>query len=119
VTSIVWFRDDLRLADHPALRAALERGGPVVLLYLLDEISPGIRPLGGATRWWLHHSLAAHAAEIARLGGTLVLRHGAAEEVLPRSGCAAQVPTAGRRRRGGELRREPAARALGDRDGDG
>ena len=84
MTSIVWFRDDLRLADHPALRAALERGGPVVLLYLLDEISPGIRPLGGATRWWLHHSLAAHAAEIARLGGTLVLRHGAAEEVLPR-----------------------------------
>jgi deoxyribodipyrimidine photo-lyase len=82
--SIVWFRDDLRLADHPALHAALERGGPVVLLYLLDEQSPGIRPLGGATRWWLHHSLTAHAAEIERLGGRLVLRRGAAEREVPR-----------------------------------
>jgi deoxyribodipyrimidine photo-lyase len=82
--SIVWFRDDLRLSDHPALAAALERDGPVVLLYLLDEQSPGIRPLGGATRWWLHHSLTAHTAEIERLGGRLVLRRGAAEEELPK-----------------------------------
>jgi deoxyribodipyrimidine photo-lyase len=81
---IVWFRDDLRLADHPALRAALERGGPIVPLYLLDEQSPGIRPLGGATRWWLHHSLTAHAAAVSRLGAQLVLRRGAAEEELPR-----------------------------------
>jgi deoxyribodipyrimidine photo-lyase len=84
VTSIVWFRDDLRLADHPALTAALDRGGAVVLLYLFDEQSPGVRPLGGATRWWLHHSLTAHAAEIERLGGRLVLRRGAAEEELPK-----------------------------------
>lgn len=82
--SIVWFRDDLRLADHPALHAGLDRGGPVVLLYLFDEQSPGIRPLGGATRWWLHNSLTAHAAEVARRGGQLVLRRGAAEEELPR-----------------------------------
>ncbi len=81
--SIVWFRDDLRLADHPALRAALDRGAPVVLLYLLDETSPGIRPLGGATRWWLHHSLAALDHDIRALGGRLVLRRGAAEQVLP------------------------------------
>ena len=83
MTSIVWFRDDLRLGDHPALRAALDRGGPIVLLYLFDQESPGIRPLGGATRWWLHHSLAAHAAEIAKRGGRLVLRRGAADDVLP------------------------------------
>ncbi len=82
--SIVWFRDDLRLADHPALTAAIERGGPVVLLYLLDEVSPGIRPLGGATRWWLHHSLAAHSAAVEQLGGRLVLRRGAAEAELPK-----------------------------------
>jgi deoxyribodipyrimidine photo-lyase len=82
--SIVWFRDDLRLADHPPLAAALDRGGAVVLLYLLDEQSPGIRPLGGATRWWLHHSLTAHATEIERLGGRLVLRRGAAEVEVPK-----------------------------------
>ena len=82
--SIVWFRDDLRLADHPALSAACARRGPVVPLYLLDEESPGIRPLGGATRWWLHHSLTAHADEIAARGGHLVLRRGAAEHEIPR-----------------------------------
>jgi deoxyribodipyrimidine photo-lyase len=81
--SIVWFRDDLRLGDHPALRAALDRDAPVVLLYLFDQESPGIRPLGGATRWWLHHSLAALAADVEARGGQLVLRRGAAEEVLP------------------------------------
>lgn len=76
--TIVWLRDDLRLADNPALTAAAERGGPVVLVYVLDEVSPGIRPLGGAGRWWLHHSLAALGAE-----APLVLRRGAAEEVIP------------------------------------
>ena len=45
--SIVWFRDDLRLADNPALRAAIDRGEPIIGLYVLDEESPGIRPLGG------------------------------------------------------------------------
>ena len=74
--SIVWLRDDLRLADNPALTAAAERGEPIVLVYLLDEVSPGIRPLGAASRWWLHHSLAA-------LGEQLVLRRGAAEDVIP------------------------------------
>ena len=42
--SIVWFRDDLRLADNPALRAAIDRGEPIIGLYVLDEESDGIRP---------------------------------------------------------------------------
>lgn len=81
--AIVWLRDDLRLGDNPALRAALDRGGPMLLLYLFDQDSPGIRPLGGATRWWLHHSLTALAADVRERGGRLVLRRGAAEDVLP------------------------------------
>jgi len=81
--AIVWLRDDLRLGDHPALAAALERGGPVILLHVLDDESPEVRPLGGATRWWLHHSLAALASDVAERGGRLVLRRGRAEEVLP------------------------------------
>jgi len=80
--SIVWFRDDLRVADHPALHAATERGEPVVCVYVLDEESPGIRPLGGAAKWWLHGSLAALAADLERLGARLVLRRGAAERVI-------------------------------------
>ena len=57
--SIVWLRNDLRLADNPALVAATERGEPLLVVYIHDEVSPGIRPLGSATRWWLHHSLQA------------------------------------------------------------
>ncbi len=82
--SLVWFRDDLRLADNPALRAAVDRGGPVVAVFVLDEESPGFRPLGGAARWWLHHSLAALADGLREKGTALILRRGAAAEVIPR-----------------------------------
>lgn len=81
--TIVWFRDDLRLADHPALRAGIDRGAPLVLVYLLDDDSDEVRPLGGASRWWLHGSLRELGDEIRARGGRLVLRRGAAETVLP------------------------------------
>lgn len=80
--AIVWFRDDLRVADHPALLAAVEHGGPVLPVVVLDEVSPEVRPLGGAAKWWLHHSLAALRAELADRGAELVLRRGAADAVL-------------------------------------
>jgi deoxyribodipyrimidine photo-lyase len=82
--TLVWLRDDLRLADNPALAAAAETGAPIVVAYLLDEESDGIRPLGSASKWWLHHSLASLAASIAALGGSLVLRRGAAATEIPR-----------------------------------
>lgn len=81
--SIVWFRDDLRLADNPALRAALDRDETVIGLYILDEDTPGMRPLGGAARWWLHHSLTSLGEDLAEKGARLVLRRGAASDVLP------------------------------------
>jgi deoxyribodipyrimidine photo-lyase len=80
--SIVWFRDDLRLADNPALRAAIDRGEPVIALYVLDEESPGVRPLGAAARWWLHHSLVSLGERLRERGATLVLRRGPAERVV-------------------------------------
>jgi deoxyribodipyrimidine photo-lyase len=81
--AIVWLRDDLRVADNPALRHAVDRGGPVAVLFLLDEASPEIRPLGAASRWWLHGSLTALAAHLASRGARLTLRRGPAEEVIP------------------------------------
>lgn len=54
---IVWFRQDLRLADNPALTAALETGQPVIPIYILDDVNAGPWKLGGASRVWLHHSL--------------------------------------------------------------
>ena len=83
MTSLVWLRDDLRLADNPALRAAVDRDEPVVVLYVLDEESAGVRPLGGAARWWLHHSLAELAERLSERGGSLVLRRGPAGDVVP------------------------------------
>ncbi|MCR2827201.1 deoxyribodipyrimidine photo-lyase, partial [Microbacterium sp. zg.Y909] len=80
--SIVWFRDDLRLADNPALRAAIDRAEPVIGLYVLDEQSPGFRPLGGAAKWWLHHSLTSLGERLRERGGALVLRRGAAAGVV-------------------------------------
>lgn len=80
--SLVWLRDDLRVADNPALAAAVERGEPVIAVFILDEVSPGIRPLGRATKWWLHHSLSAMRDKIERLGGNLILRQGSAPDIL-------------------------------------
>ena len=84
---IVWFRDDLRLSDHPALHAAAETGKPVICLYVLDEVSealraPASRPLGGAARWWLAQSLRALQERLAALGASLVLRKGPAARII-------------------------------------
>ena len=80
--SLVWLRDDLRLDDNPALAAAADRHAPLLIVYLL-EADDRLRPLGGATRWWLHHSLAALSADLAALGQRLLLRSGAGGKVLP------------------------------------
>lgn len=81
--SLVWLRDDLRLADNPAVDAALKSGGAVELLYVLDEDSKGIRPLGGAARWWLGRSLAALQGDVESRGGRLILRRGPATDIVP------------------------------------
>lgn len=78
----MWFRRDLRLDDNPALNAATEvSGGRVICLYVLEDLDDG-RPIGGATKWWLDKSLRSLAAHIKEIGGTLILRSGAALKVL-------------------------------------
>src|SRR5260370_1355167 len=81
-SSIAWFRNDLRLADNPALIAGLGAGRAVVPLYVLDEETEGVRPPGAASRWWLHHSLHALDASLRALGSRLILRRGPAERAL-------------------------------------
>ncbi|MBV9969923.1 MAG: deoxyribodipyrimidine photo-lyase [Xanthobacteraceae bacterium] len=79
---IVWFRDDLRLGDHPALAAAVASPRPIICTYVLDDASPGLRRLGGAARWWLAGSLRALADALRGRGSDLVLRRGAAADVI-------------------------------------
>jgi deoxyribodipyrimidine photo-lyase len=57
VPVIVWFRQDLRLRDNPALLAAHESGQPIIPLYILDDVNSGEWSMGAASRWWLHQSL--------------------------------------------------------------
>ncbi|MEQ4518416.1 deoxyribodipyrimidine photo-lyase [Pseudarthrobacter sp. B907] len=81
-STLVWLRDDLRLDDNPALVEAATAGDPLTVVYVLDEESPGVRPLGGAVKWWLHHSLEALAADVEAAGSRLLLRRGPADRVV-------------------------------------
>ena len=74
--TILWFRLDLRLADNAALAAALARGGAVIPVYILDDKDEGRWRPGGASRWWLRHSLAALDAALRQRGSQLILRRG-------------------------------------------
>ncbi|MEF9982734.1 MAG: deoxyribodipyrimidine photo-lyase, partial [Glutamicibacter sp.] len=80
-TQLVWFRDDLRTSDHPALDAALS-SGPVIAVYVLDQESAGIRPLGGAAKWWLHQALEDLRRSLGQLEIPLILRQGPAAGII-------------------------------------
>ncbi len=89
---VIWFRNDLRLADQAAVRAAAA-AGPVVALFVLDDHRPAVArapepwrqgwTMGAAQRWWLHHALASLDADLRKRGGGLVLRRGRSSEIVP------------------------------------
>jgi deoxyribodipyrimidine photo-lyase len=81
-TALVWFRRDLRLADNAALKAAVESFDRVIALYIHAPEEDAPWQPGGATRWWLHHSLAALAADLGRLGSGLLLVTGPTQATL-------------------------------------
>ncbi|MEL6946368.1 MAG: deoxyribodipyrimidine photo-lyase [Pseudomonadota bacterium] len=80
--AIMWFRQDLRLHDNPALVSAVETGKPLLCIYILDEVSPDVRPMGSAQKWWLHHSLMSLMKYLNQLGSELILFRGPAVEVV-------------------------------------
>jgi deoxyribodipyrimidine photo-lyase len=116
--AILWFRNDLRLADHAALHAAIETGRPVLPVFVLDDAAPGPWRLGGASRWWLHHSLEALGKALTGLGAPLVLRRGDSVAVLSdlvsETG-AADVFTGGLAEPRARRVDQAVAEALGDR----
>ena len=77
---IVWLRRDLRLADNPALHRAAESGKPVIALYIYEtDLS---RKAGGASDWWLHHSLTSLQTDLSKAGLALHIRKGNASEEI-------------------------------------
>jgi deoxyribodipyrimidine photo-lyase len=81
-SALVWFRNDLRVSDNPALAAAVASGLPVHCLYILEN-GDRLRPRGGASLWRLDRALAALESELAARGATLRLFKGAAGALLP------------------------------------
>jgi deoxyribodipyrimidine photo-lyase len=86
--TLVWFRLDLRVADNPALMAAISRG-EIVPVFIWAPEEEGAWPPGAASRWWLHHSLKALAKDL----GGLVIRRGpslaALRQVVKETGATA------------------------------
>jgi deoxyribodipyrimidine photo-lyase len=82
--TLLWFRQDLRLTDNPALAAAVERGAPIIPVYIWAPEEEGSWAPGAASKWWLHHSLAALSAELEKRGSRLLVRRGPTEETLLR-----------------------------------
>ncbi|HKY82255.1 MAG TPA: deoxyribodipyrimidine photo-lyase [Sphingobium sp.] len=82
---ILWFRQDLRLSDQAALTAALAEG-PLIPAYILDDAAPRQWKIGGAQRWWVHHSLKSLDDSLRDKGSRLILRRGDCAEELARLG---------------------------------
>lgn len=80
--TIVWFRQDLRLRDNPALHAAAARDAPLIPVYIWSPEEEGEWAPGAASRWWLHHSLSALDKSLRERGSQLILARGSALEVL-------------------------------------
>ena len=76
---ILWFRRDLRLADHPMLTAAVATGRPLIAVFILD---PETEALGAAAKWRLGLSLQHFAGRLSGLGSTLIFRRGPAMAVI-------------------------------------
>lgn len=80
--TLVWFRNDLRLADNPALASVVVRHGPVIPVFVWDPAAEGNWKPGAASQWWLHQSLASLDFHLRRLDSRLVIRCGETRDVL-------------------------------------
>ena len=77
---IVWFRQDLRLDDNPALEAAIATRKAIIPVFIDDD--KGQRPAGLMARWWRDRSLTKLDAELQNRGSRLIYKTGDSAEQL-------------------------------------
>ena len=82
MSTIVWFRRDLRLHEHPALRAALDAHNQVVPVFCLDDRLLHGRHASGPRTQFLLECLADLDGSLRRRGSGLIVRHGPPEREL-------------------------------------
>ncbi|CAN1566957.1 PhrB Deoxyribodipyrimidine photolyase [Fimbriimonadaceae bacterium] len=85
--NVVWFRNDLRVQDHPALSAAMSAPGVTVGLYVMNEhwnalTSEGHPKIGDIRKRFILESLEDLRAQLKKLGIPLVIRHGSVTEAM-------------------------------------
>ncbi|TAN02160.1 MAG: deoxyribodipyrimidine photo-lyase [Rhizobiaceae bacterium] len=73
----------MRLSDNPALQAAAQSGCPILCIFVHDEKSEGLRPLGAAARWWHHGSLKSLDEALQSQGGRISIYNGSAVSLVP------------------------------------
>lgn len=103
---LVWFRQDLRLRDNPALHDALRSGAPILPVYIVDTDAEREWPPGAASRGWLYHSLSSLDESLRKRGSRLLFEKGNARDILLRL-----AHETGARAVYWNRRYEPAARA--------
>ena len=80
--ALVWFRQDLRLADNPAWFEACRSCQQVIPVFIDDPSPQTPSQLGAASRVWLEQSLASLAKHLQAKSSHLILRQGQALTVL-------------------------------------
>jgi len=83
-TVLVWFRQDLRLADNPAWKRAVESGHAVIPVFIHSPEEAGHWANGAASRWWLHQALSDLEQQLEGQGSRLVIRSGESGSELDR-----------------------------------
>ena len=82
MTTIVWYRSDLRITDNPALSYAAKNAHTIIPVYIYSPDDEAPWAPGGASRVWLHHSLNSLDTSLQAKGSRLIIRRGAAGPVL-------------------------------------
>jgi deoxyribodipyrimidine photo-lyase len=73
---VYWLRQDLRLQDNPALTYAVKEGFEIIPIYIYSPHEEEGWGFGGASKWWLHHSLLSLGKDLKEMGARLILRQG-------------------------------------------